>query len=189
MPLISRFAWQTRALVAFTCALVLALSSTALAFASVTLVQLSSDPYTNTSSQHKTEVEPDNYSFGTTIVAVTQAGRFFSGGSSNIGWATSTNSGSTWTHGFLPGTTVYATPKGTFARISDPSVAYDHAHSTWLISSLAISASGVGAAVLLSRSSNGGLDWKKSMTLSSVPPRAFYQQEWGDFQTTLSTSF
>src|SRR5438270_5078282 len=96
MPLISRFAWQTRALVALTCALVLVLSSTALAFASVTLVQLSSDPYTNTSSQHKTEVEPDNYSFGSTIVAVTQAGRFFSGGSSNIGWATSTNGGSTW---------------------------------------------------------------------------------------------
>ncbi|HYU75498.1 MAG TPA: hypothetical protein VEL31_22745 [Ktedonobacteraceae bacterium] len=62
MSLTSRFTWQIRALVVFTCALVLALSSTALAFASVTLVQLSSDPYTNTSSQHKTEVEPDNYS-------------------------------------------------------------------------------------------------------------------------------
>jgi len=130
MSLTSRFTWQIRALVALTCALVLALSSTALAFASVTLVQLSSDPYTNTSSQHKTEVEPDDYSFGSTIVAVTQAGRFFSGGSSNIGWATSTNSGSTWTHSFLPGTTVYATPKGTFAHVSDPAVAYDAAHST-----------------------------------------------------------
>ena len=189
MSLTSRFTWQIRAVVAFTCALVLALSSTALAFASVTLVQLSSDPYTNTSSQHKTEVEPDNYSFGSTIVAVTQAGRFFSGGSSNIGWATSINSGSTWTHGFLPGTTVYATPKGTFARISDPSVAYDAAHNTWLISSLAISASGVGAAVLVSRSTNGGLTWNNPVTVSSAPPGAFYDKEWVVCDTTSSSSF
>src|ERR1700687_959428 len=71
---------------------------------SVQLKQLSSDPYTNSSSQHKTEVEPDTYSYGSTIVTAFQAGRFYSGGgSSNIGWATSTNSGSSWTNGFLSG--------------------------------------------------------------------------------------
>lgn len=53
---------------------------------SVQLKQLSNDPYTNKSSQHKTEVEPDTYSFGSTIVTALQAGRFYSGGgSSNIG--------------------------------------------------------------------------------------------------------
>src|SRR2546427_2768906 len=108
------------------------------ASSSVQLRQLSSDPYTNSSSQHQTEVEPDTYSFGSTIVAAFQAGRFYSGGgSSNIGWATSTNSGSSWTKGFLSGITVYA--GGTYKRASDPSVAHDAAHNAWLISSLAMS--------------------------------------------------
>src|SRR5205085_3997342 len=106
--------------------------------ASVQLTQLSSDPYTNKSSQHKTEVEPDTYSFGSTIVATFQAGRFYSGGgSSNIGWATSTNQGTNWKNGFLSGITVYA--GGTYNRASDPAVAYDAAHNTWMISSLALS--------------------------------------------------
>ena len=90
----------------------------------VQLKQLSSDPYTNSSSQHKTEVEPDTYSSGSTIVAAFQAGRFYSGGgSSNIGWATSTDSGSSWTKAFLSGITVYA--GGTYKRASDPSVAHE----------------------------------------------------------------
>ena len=33
------------------------------------LVQLSSGPYTNKSSQHQTEVEPDTFSYGSTIVS------------------------------------------------------------------------------------------------------------------------
>src|SRR5205085_10992068 len=53
-------------------------------------LQISSDPYTNSDSQHLTEVEPDTYSYGSTVVAVFQTGRFRDGGSSNIGWATST---------------------------------------------------------------------------------------------------
>ncbi len=59
------------------------------------LLQLSSDPYTNITSQHQTELEPDTYAFGSTIVAAFQAGRFIDGGSSNIGWATSTDNGAT----------------------------------------------------------------------------------------------
>src|SRR5216117_1880490 len=55
--------------------------------------QLSTDPYTNPDSQHKTEVEPDTFAFGNTIVSTFQVGRFFNGGASNIGWATSTDSG------------------------------------------------------------------------------------------------
>ena len=56
MSLISRFRGPIRALVAVTLALVFALSATVLAFASVTLTQLSSDPFTNSTSQHQTEV-------------------------------------------------------------------------------------------------------------------------------------
>src|SRR2546430_10204481 len=103
------------------------------------LTQLSSDPYTNPDSNHKTQVEPDTFAFGNTIVAAFQSGRFFDGGASNIGWATSTNAGETWTHGFLPGTTIFATPPGPSKnhRVSDPSVAYDARHKVWIISYLA----------------------------------------------------
>src|SRR6516162_914733 len=122
-----------------TLALSVALSSAA--FAAVTgdsLFQISSDPYTNSTSQHQTEVEPDSYSNGSTIVSATQVGRFTDGGSSNVGWATSTDNGTTWQGGFLPGTTAYATPAGSYDRVSDPSVIYDAAHKLWIISSLAI---------------------------------------------------
>src|SRR5437762_13011239 len=93
-------------------ALILSLSTTLFAFANVPITRLSTDPYTNTSSQHQTEVEPDTFSWGGTIVAAFQVGRFTDGGSSNIGWATSTDQGAIWLNGFLPGTTIYATPPG-----------------------------------------------------------------------------
>jgi hypothetical protein len=41
-------------------------------------------------------VEPDTFAFGSTVVGAFQVGRFYDGGSSNIGWATSANGGSTW---------------------------------------------------------------------------------------------
>ena len=98
------------ALLVLILSLVFALSSRSLTRAAgEELTQISSDPYTNSTSQHKTEVEPDTFAFGNTIVSTFQAGRFFNGGASNIGWATSTNAGETWTHGFLPATTVNAT--------------------------------------------------------------------------------
>src|SRR5438046_220157 len=53
------------------------------ASAGVGLVKISSDPFTNTTSQHATEVEPDTFAFGTTIVSAFQAGRFFDGGASD----------------------------------------------------------------------------------------------------------
>src|SRR5438309_5092963 len=125
--LLSRHKWPAIACVTLALALVLggSLVSSHHVFAassSVQLTQLSSDPYTNSSSQHKTEVEPDTYSFGSTIVVTFQAGRFYAGGgSSNIGWATSTDQGTTWKNGFLSGISVYA--GGTYKRASDPAVA------------------------------------------------------------------
>jgi hypothetical protein len=60
------------------------------ALANVPVTQVSSDPFTNPTSQHRTEVEPDTFAFGTTIVSAFQVGRFFDGGGSAIGFATST---------------------------------------------------------------------------------------------------
>src|SRR5438876_5010360 len=128
------------------------------------LIQLSSDPFTNSSSQHKTEVEPDTFSHGSTIVTAFQTGRIFNGGSSDIGWATSNDSGTTWSNGFLPGTTTFATPPGSFSAISDPSVAYDTAHNTWLILSLGITSN---QTVVVSRSTDSGLTWSNPITVAS----------------------
>jgi len=83
-----------------------ALASTVLccrAEAAAALTQLSSDPYTNATSFHATEVEPDTFAYGPSLVATFQVGRFSEGGSSNIGWSTSTDAGATYTHGFLRG--------------------------------------------------------------------------------------
>src|SRR5512138_2365464 len=149
--------------VSFSLALALPLS----ALANVPLTQISSDPYTNSTSQHKTQVEPDTFSFGSTIVAAQQTGRFFDGGASNVCWSTTTNNGSSWTSGCLPGVTKFQ--GGTFDRVSDPSVAYDARHNVWMVSSLAISeAGGVhGAAVLTSRSTDGGLTWSNPVTTAT----------------------
>src|SRR5262245_112400 len=122
------------------------------------LVKVSSDPYTDVDpgAQHKTQVEPDTFASGKTSVAVFQTGRVFSGGSTDVGWATSTDAGKTWKHGFLPGITHFE-QGGTYSRASDPSVAYDAKHDVWMVSTLGISP---GTDVLVSRSTDGGLTWK-----------------------------
>src|SRR5579863_2242576 len=150
----SRFSlsrWRTRATLAGVVALILTLTSSIFAFAAVPIVQISSDPYTNSTSQHQTMVEPDTYSFGSTIVSAIQSGRFTTGGASNIGWATSTNGGGSWTNGFLPGITRIDNPANPYDRVSDAAVAYDASHTTWMISGLALTTSGssvLGAAVI-----------------------------------------
>lgn len=77
------------------------------------------------------------YAFGSTIVAAAQFGRFFDGGASDIGFATSTN-GAAWTSGTLPGITKHTVAAGPYDRVSDPSMSYDAAHNVWLVSSLAL---------------------------------------------------
>jgi hypothetical protein len=133
------------------------------ASAAVSLTRVSTDIYTDTQAQHRTEVEPDTFAFGSTIVSAFQVGRVFGGGSSNIGWATSRNGGSTWSHGYLPGIT--GNGGGPFGRASDASVAYDAKHKVWLISSLGLAASSVD--VLVSRSTAGGMSWSKPVTVAA----------------------
>ncbi len=130
----------------------------------VALTQISVDLYSNPSSQHQTEVEPDTFASGAIVVATFQAGRFFDGGASNIGWSTSTDNGLTWRYGFLPGITKFE--GGPYDRVSDPSVAYDAIHDVWMISSLAITEPVRGAAVLVSRSTDGGLTWGNPITVA-----------------------
>ncbi|MBV9259599.1 MAG: exo-alpha-sialidase [Ktedonobacteraceae bacterium] len=142
--------------------------------------RVSSDPYTNSTSQHQTQVEPDTFSVGSTVVSAFQSGRFYAGGgSSGISWATSFNAGKTWKGGALPGLTVYN--GGTYARASDAVVAYDLARHTWLISSLAAKTTFDGVTgstdVVVSRSSNG-LTWSKPVTVASSSSSQNFDKDW-----------
>src|SRR5258708_10883791 len=120
MSIISRYRWRISIRMplifsGFILALVFALSVGTIANAA-SLLQISSDPFTNTTSNHKTEVEPSAFAFGNTIVEANQQGRFFDVGGSDIGFATCTNGGATWVHGSLPGVTVNSTPAGPYPR-------------------------------------------------------------------------
>ncbi len=156
----------------------LVLSIAVVALANVPVIQISSDTYTNSTSQHATQVEPDSFSFGSTIVAVIQTGRFFDGGASNIAWSTSTDNGATWTTGNLPGITTFQ--GGPYNRVSDPVVAYDARHNVWIVSGLAIrDTSGVvGAAVTASRSTDGGLTWNNPVNVAVATGRANLDKNW-----------
>lgn len=149
-------------LLAALCGMGLAVVGSFLPAHAVDLQLISQDPYANPESQHQTEVEPDTYAFGATVVSSFQVGRVFDGGASNIGWATSQDNGATWTNGFLPGITV--NEGGPYARASDPSVAYDAAHDVWMVSSLGIVVPVRAPALLISRSLDGGLTWDAPVT-------------------------
>src|SRR5437764_10108146 len=156
---LARTPLRRRITLALALAATAALSLALVASANVAVTIIATDPFTNSTSQHKTIVEPDTYSFGSTIVASAQWGRFTDGGASDIGVSVSTNNGTSWTSQALPGITVYTSPAGPYARVSDPSVAFDARHNVWMVSSLALNASVSGAAVIVSRSTNGGATW------------------------------
>src|SRR5581483_1440561 len=127
----------------------------------VPTTQISTDTFTNSGSQHATEVETHALGVGNTIVSTFQVARIFSGGGADIGWATSTNAGTTWTNGFLPGLTIF--DGGGFSAASDPVVAYDAAHAVWMISTLPIGPD----TVAVSRSSDG-LNWGNPIVVSQT---------------------
>ncbi|MDQ1743750.1 MAG: hypothetical protein QOE23_2089 [Pseudonocardiales bacterium] len=159
----NRWSLRTTAAVAAT-ASVMMLNLPA-AHAAVALTQIITDPFTNSTSQHKTEVEPDTFAYGSTIIAAAQSGRFNDGGASDIGWSRSTDNGVTWTQGTLPGITTQN--GGSYQRVSDASVAYDALHNVWMISSIPITSSVTVPVVFVSRSTDGGATWGNPVTVAS----------------------
>ena len=143
-----------RSLALFAVTLALCVGFAPFAPAQVSLTQLSQDTFTNPSSQHATEVEPSAFTWGSTIVTAFQVARIYGGGGADIGFAASTDSGQTWTNGYLPGITVFQ-GNGTYQAASDAAVAYDALHGVWLISTLPI---GNSTAVAVSRSTDG-INW------------------------------
>ena len=166
-------------------ALVLSLTASA----TIPVVKIASDTFTNTTSQHKTVVEPDSFFIGSTGIAAAQAGRFFDGGASDIVFARTITNGSSWTTGNLPGLTTFSSPPGPFARVTDPSVAHDRMHDVWLISSLGLDASVKGAAVVVSRSTNGGATWLNPVTVASATGTQDFDKNWSVCDNTTTSPF
>ena len=132
--------------------------------------RLSVDPYANKDSQHETAVEPDDFAYGGTVVAVFQIGRRESGAAANIGTAVSSDGGRTWQRGYLSGVTANA--GGGEQAASDPSVAYDAVHGVWLVSALTIHPG--GSHVFVSRS-NDGEHWAAPIDVADGP---ILDKEW-----------
>jgi hypothetical protein len=182
------------------------------AHAQFTLVKISSDTLHNTDSVHKTEVEPDFFSWGNTIVGTFHVARVpgsIGWGSGDVGWSTSTDGGKTWQYGILPSLTKNY-KNGPYGWAADPSVAYDAKHGQWLISTLPLAGqenSGVIGDVAVSRSLDGihwgkpividgtHLDDKNWTTCDNTPTSPFYgncytewDQAYGSGDVLMSTS-
>jgi hypothetical protein len=184
-----RTAWRAAALLAAALAVAFAVAAPALA-AQPRVTQVSADPYTPATAptgEHATEVEPDTFAFGSTLVSAFQVGRVFNGGATDIGWAISRN-GVSWTHGFLPGTSREAMRPGPFFSVSDPSVAYDARDRVWIISWLGAHFSGGGVVdVMASRSTDGGRTWGTPVTIAATG--VFYDKNWTACDNTPASPF
>ena len=138
--------------------------------------QLSRDTTRATGARHATEVEPDSFAFRSTIVTAFQVGRYADGGAVTTGFATSRDGGRVWRPGLLPGLTVDSRPAGGAERVSDPVVAYDAAHGTWLVASLGVDD---GETTILVSRSREGLRWGLPVRAAVAQSATLaYDKEW-----------
>src|SRR5579859_3753568 len=171
---VARLPWRGRVISGLAVALSLALAAAPVFVTDAATNHISTDPYTqatcagSATTNHQANVEPDSFSYGSTIVAAFQVGRIYDGGACAIGFATSTNNGASWTSGLLPGITKWTGVAGPNNRATDASVAYDARHGVWLVSSLTLlEAGGVhGNSVVTSRSTDG-LTWNNPFTTAT----------------------
>ncbi len=139
--------------------------------------QISRDRTSDPKAHHRTQVEPDSFAAGRTIVTAFQVGRFFDGGAAAIGFSTSTDAGLTWRDGLLPSLTAAGTPGGPSTRASDPVVARDETHATWLVASLALGPGGTSR-LAVSRSADG-VTWTAPVDAASSSTGSLgYDKEW-----------
>jgi hypothetical protein len=144
------------------------------------LTKLSTDQLTNSNSQHATEVEPDTFASGNTIVSTFHVAHRIGVSSAAIGFATSTDGGVTWTNGLLPGITTFF-QGGPFTAASDPSVAYDAAHGQWIIASIGVQDDSSGnptADQILVSLSPDGLTWGNPIAVNPLVGPKLYDKDW-----------
>ena len=164
LKLTSLTAHRSAAFLRFLAAFAIATASVPAAQPQVKLQQLSTDTFSNSSSQHATEVGPDSFAFGSTIVTAFQVGRNFASGSTDIGFSTSTDGGNTWTSGYLPGITQYY-QGGQYQAATDPSVVFDAMHKVWIIASLGV---GLLSNDVLVSLSTDGLNWGNPVVVDNT---------------------
>ena len=138
----------------------------------LTLRKVSRDPYRNPQSNHEAAVEPHLTSSGRTIVVAYQVARGREAAANDIGFATSTDGGASWTSGFLPALTRWTSPPAPFRWATDPVVARDTTHRTWLIGAMVGGADSQPTAALVVSRSRDGRTWtppKRLVTASFLP--------------------
>lgn len=143
-------------------------------------VNLSPDPLAGTHARGKLQAEPDlaiDPNDPQHLVAAVQEGRFHSGGGAlAIAFATSTDGGSTWATGLLPGLTDAS--GGTYDRASDP-VAAVGPDGTAYVASLLFNEDNPDTAIAVSRSSDGGITWPEPVAVATTDdPSSFWDKEW-----------
>jgi hypothetical protein len=175
----------------FLLVLVFSLALALPASAQNSVVRISVDNLTNSDSDHKTEVEPDIFAWGNTLVSTFHVARrpgSIGWGSGDIGFATSTDGGQTWRHGDLPGLTVNY-KDGKFGAAADPSVAYDAKHAVWMISTLPLvglsESSGKIGDVAVSLS-HDGLAWSNPIMIDST---ALDDKNWTTCDNTTTSPY
>ena len=129
------------------------------------------DTTTVSGPQHRAIVEPSAAGDGSTVVTVFQTGRYDNGGAAAIGWATTTDGGASWRRGILADAGA--------DRVSDPAVARDSVHGTWLAAVLAVLPT--ETQILVFRSTNGA-DWSPPVVAARATPlpgqRIGLDKEW-----------
>src|SRR5262249_36954808 len=141
-------------------------STSALGAGTLSVRRISRDTTTAFDAQHETQVEPDSLGVGSTLVAAFQNGRYEDGGAAAIGWSTTTDAGKHWRTGTLAQTR--------YGVVSDPVVAYDAVHRTWVVGALGRAPTGVE--LWVSRSRNG-LAWSAPV-VAAADPAEEYDKEW-----------
>jgi hypothetical protein len=125
-------------------------------------------------AQHETQVEPDSFSVGRTVVTAFQSGRYDQGGAAAIGWATTADVGGNWRSGLLPRLSTSTGTPGPYDRVSDPVVAFDAVRRSWLIGTLGLNDSGIS--LLVSRSRDG-VRWDPPVVAAAAQDDA-YDKQW-----------
>ena len=154
------------------------------------LAVVSEDPYSDPTTYHRTETEPDSFAFGSTIVSTFHVGKGRDCSATNLGWSVSTDAGSTWTDGLLPGTTAHATPPGPWERATDPVVAYDAKHETWLVQGLGrLPSCKPGRTVFVSRSTDGARTFGEPVVIKAPKGSQDFDKNWIACDNTPASPF
>jgi len=148
------------------------------------LVKLSTDKLTNPDSMHATELETSAASFHSTIVTSFEIARKNShGGGADIGFAISTDAGSTWTSRYLSGLTTVR--GGSASATGNASIAYDAKHGVWIIETLLVHL-GLNFNTLVVVRSSDGMNWGSPITVDATTQA---DKPWIACDNTVTSSF